>query len=239
MVLLKNDGALPLTAEKLAGKKVYAEAFRKDSRAAEAATLALRESLSGVALTDDYHEADYAILMIAPSSGDYFTATAGYLELDICENKTVPNVDDECRPLPETHQETTLFGAGRIAEIAADIHRRNGKVIANINFTLAWLVGGVECCVDGLTAGFDTYSAAVLDVIFGRYSPTGKLPITLPRGDEVLTVNAEGVCISPNDVPGYDKDLYMPDSLKDENGKAYAYRDSAGNYYELGFGLGY
>ena len=68
---------------------------------------------------------------------------------------------------------------------------------------------------------------------------TGKLPITLPKGDEVLAVNAQGVCISPNDVPGYGKDLYMPDSLKDENGKAYAYRDAAGNYYELNFGLEY
>ena len=25
--------------------------------------------------------------------------------------------------------------------------------------------------------------------------------------------------------------------LKDENGKAYAYRDAAGNYYEMNFGL--
>ena len=33
------------------------------------------------------------------------------------------------------------------------------------------------------------------------------------------------------------KDKYMPESMKDENGKAYAYRDSVGNYYELGFGL--
>ena len=89
------------------------------------------------------------------------------------------------------------------------------------------------------TAGFDTYPAAVLDVVFGRFSPVGKLPITLPRGDEVLAVNAKGVCISPNDVPGYDKDKYMPDSLKDENGKAYAYRDAAGNYYELDFGLSF
>ena len=32
---------------------------------------------------------------------------------------------------------------------------------------------------------------------------------------------------------------YVPDDMKDENGKAYAYRDSAGNYYELGFGLRY
>ena len=41
------------------------------------------------------------------------------------------------------------------------------------------------------------------------------------------------------DVPGYDKDVYMPECMKDENGKAYAYRDRAGNYYELNFGLSY
>jgi beta-glucosidase len=27
--------------------------------------------------------------------------------------------------------------------------------------------------------------------------------------------------------------------MKDENGKAYAYRDGNGNYYELNFGLSY
>ena len=27
--------------------------------------------------------------------------------------------------------------------------------------------------------------------------------------------------------------------MKDENGKAYAYKDSEGNYYEFGFGLTY
>ena len=45
--------------------------------------------------------------------------------------------------------------------------------------------------------------------------------------------------MGPNDVPGYDKDQYMPAELKDENGKAYAYRDANGNYYELNFGLSY
>lgn len=66
--------------------------------------------------------------------------------------------------------------------------------------------------------------------------PPASCPSPCPR-DAVLAVNADGVCISPNDVPGYDKDRYMPDFLKDENGKAYAYRDAAGNYYEYGFGL--
>ena len=146
-------------------------------------------------------------------------------------------MDSQGRPAAETHEETTLSGAKRIPEIAQAVHSNGGKVIANINITLAWLVGNVEPWADALTAGFDTFTSAVLDVVFGRFCPVGKLPVTLPRGDEVLAVNSEGVCVSPNDVPGYDKDRYMPEELKDENGKAYAYRDTAGNYYELGFGL--
>lgn len=239
VVLLKNDGTLPLTAEKTQGKKVYAEAFCKRAEAGGQATKALREMLTGVDLTDDYTTADIAVLMVSPSSGDYFSATMGYLELDICDGKTVCDVSEDGKPVETTHLETTLSGANRIREIAKAVHANGGKVIANINVTLAWLVGNVETNVDALTVGFDTYPSATLDVMFGRFCPVGKLPITLPKGDEVLAVNKDGVCVSPNDVPGYDKDKYMPDSLKDENGKAYAYRDANGNYYELNFGLSY
>ena len=233
VVLLKNDGTLPISE----GKKIYAEAFLKNPEQAQAATQALRSELKDCTLVEDAAEADVALLFVSPSSGEYFNATPGYLELDICENKTVHNVDAEGRPTAETHTETTLSGAQRLSEIAAAVHANGGKVISNINFTLAWQVGNVERISDVLLAGFDTYRDATLDVIFGRFAPTGKLPITLPKGDEVLAVNAQGVCISPNDVPGFAKDRYMPDSLKDENGKAYAYRDAAGNYYEYGFGL--
>lgn len=233
VVLLKNDGTLPISS----GKKIYAEAFLKNPEQAQAATQALRSELKGCTLVDDAAEADIALLFVSPSSGEYFNATPGYLELDICENKTVHNVDAEGRPTADTHTETTLAGAGRLAEIAAAVHAHGGKVISHINFTMAWQVGNVERISDVLLAGFDTYRDATLDVIFGRFVPTGKLPLTLPKGDEVLAVNAQGVCISPNDVPGFDKDRYMPDNLKDENGKAYAYRDAAGHYYEYGFGL--
>ncbi|MDO4356366.1 MAG: glycoside hydrolase family 3 N-terminal domain-containing protein [Clostridia bacterium] len=240
VVLLKNDGALPLTADRLSGKAVYAECFHKNAEAAEKATAALRQQLADeVTLTDDPSKADFAILLLSPQSGEYFNATPGYLELDICDGKTVCNVDGEGRPMAETHVESTLAGANRIAGISRAVRANGGKVIANVNVTLAWQLGNVEPHCDALLAGFDTYTSATLDVIFGRFSPTGKLPLTLPRGDEVLAVDADGVCISPNDVPGYDKDAYMPDSLKDENGKAYAYRDAAGNYYEMNFGLRY
>lgn len=240
VVLLKNDGVLPLTCEKVKDKLVYAECFNKNPETAQKATETLREQLKdSVTLTEDYTQADYAILFLTPSSGEYFNATPGYLELDLCEGKTVPDVDKEGRPSTTTHSETTLSGVGRIAEIAQAVHERGGKVVANLNITLAWEVGNVEPYCDAFLAGFDTYVSATLDVIFGRFAPTGKLPLTLPRGDEVLKVNQDGVCISPNDVPGYEKDAYIPDSLKDENGKAYAYRDKSGNYYELNFGLNY
>jgi len=235
VVLLKNDGTLPLSA----GKKIYAEAFTKRPEAAPAATAALREMLTGCELVDDPADADIALLMLTPSSGAYFNATPGFLELDICDGKVVCDVDEQGRPAAATHVETTLHGASRIAEIAQAVHARGGKVVANVNFTLAWQLGNVEPFCDALTAGFDTYPSATLDVMFGRFAPMGRMPITLPRGDEVLAVDENGVCISPNDVPGYDKDKHMPDHLKDENGKAYAYRDAHGNYYELNFGLNY
>ncbi len=239
VVLLKNRDVLPLAPEKTAGKKIYAEAFAKNPDNAKASTDALKKLLSDVTLTDDPSEADFAVLMISPSSGEYFSATPGYLELDICEGKTVCDVGEDGKPMTTAHEETTLAGAGRIAEIAEKVHANGGKVIAEVNFTLAWELGNVEPYADALLAGFDTYPDAVLDVISGKFSPVGKMPITLPRNDAVLAVNADGVCVSPNDVPGFDKDQYMPDSMKDENGKAYAYRDADGNYYELDFGLRY
>ena len=239
VTLLKNDSVLPLTPDKLAGKKVYAEAFHQLPEKSEELTKGLREMLADVTLVDNPAEADYAILMLNPKSGAYFSATKGYLELDICEGKMVADVDEFCRPMAEMHEETTLAGAKRIPEIAAAVHANGGKVIANVNVVLAWLLGNVEPYVDALTLGYDTYASAVLDVYFGRFAPVGKLPITMPKNDDVIHVNAEGVCVSPNDVPGYDKDLYMPAEMKDENGKAYAYRDAAGNYYEMNFGLTY
>lgn len=240
VVLLKNDGTLPLSKEKTEGKKIYAQCFNKDPEKAKDSTSALRQMLAKeVTLTEDCAQADYAILLLTPSSGAYFNATPGYLELELCDGKTVVNVDEKGCPTNETHSETTLSDVERIKEISNTVRAHGGKVVMNLNITLAWEVGPVEPYADAFLAGFDTYVSATLDVIFGRFSPVGKLPLTLPRNDEVLKVDQNGVCISPNDVPGYDKDKYMPSSMKDENGKAYAYRDTEGNYYEMDFGLSY
>ena len=48
------------------------------------------------------------------------------------------------------------------------------------------------------------------------------------------------VCVSPNDVPGYDKDLYIaPEILAAAPGGSYAYCDTEGHYYRSGFRLAY
>lgn len=65
------------------------------------------------------------------------------------------------------------------------------KVVANVNVTLAWLLGNVEPYVDAFTVGYDTYTDAVLDVMLGNFAPVGKLPITFPRGDELLEMEVE------------------------------------------------
>ena len=237
VVLLKNQGVLPLPAP--GSQTLFVQAWHKDERLSPQTTQTLRSLFSHYTLTDDPAQADYALLFVYPQSGDYFTATPGYLELDLCDGKSVPDVDENCRPLKTSHLETTVKGMNEVRQIAQTVAAHGGKVIAHVNVTLAWQLGNLEPLCHALTVGFDTFPQAVVDVITGKFAPVGALPVTLPRGDEVLAVDAQGVCISPNDVPGFDKDLYLPDSLKDANGKAYAYRDSQSNYYEYGFGLHY
>ena len=234
VVLLKKS--LPLERN----TRVYASVFCKNEEKAASATESLRKEISAYCrLVETPEEAQAAVIFVNPSSGEYFNATPGYLELDICEGKTVCDVGEDGKPGDTYHKETTLMGLGEIKRIADTVHSHGGRVLININFTLAWEPRNIEPLADMLTAGFDTFTSAVLDVMFGFFTPVGKLPLTLPRGDEVIAVDKDGRCVSPNDVPGYDKDKYMPDELKDENGKAYAYRDSCGNYYELGFGLSF
>lgn len=86
-----------------------------------------------------------------------------------------------------------------------------------------------------------------MDVLTGAYNPTGKLPVTMVSCDAVIAVNdtdIDGttypVCVSPNDVPGCDKDQYIAeDVLAQSPSGSYAYQDADGNVYALSYGLSY
>ncbi|MEH7224473.1 glycoside hydrolase family 3 N-terminal domain-containing protein [Bacillus sp. JJ1566] len=229
-VLKNSNETLPLTADKLDGKKVFIEVFHKEQERATSFTEKARneaKELGLFTLTDNYEEADTAILFLHPKSGSYFNATPGLLELDICEDKVNSAIDGSL------YQETTLSGLNHLKEVADSIHSRGGKVVMSVNIILPWILGNVEPMADALIAGYDTFHNAQLEVIAGNHKPTGVLPITLPASEEVIAVYQNGHCVSPNDVPGYDKDKYMP------AGMSYAYKDSDGNVYKLGHGLKY
>jgi beta-glucosidase len=238
VVLLKNkDNTLPLAQN----TKVYIEGFDQSEEASKKLTNKLLAACKklGIETAETIEEAAAVLFFLSPSSGNYFSATKGLLEIDLCDGKIVRDFSEEGLPLKTTHAETTICGMKRIQEMAVKAKAMNKKVIASVNITMPWILQNIEPYVDGLLAGFDTYESAILDVIFGKVKPSGKLPLTLPKNDEVIAVNEEGICISPNDVPGYVKDNYLPKELLDENGKGYAYKDEAGNYYAFGFGLNY
>ncbi len=231
VTILKNSNAtLPLTPDKLEGKKVYVHAYHKDKESVEHYRKQAREAveeLNAFTFTDQYEEADIAILFLQPKSGSYFDATPGLLELEITEDKPLKALDG--RP----YQETTLSEIDHLNKVAENVRNRGGKVIISVNIILPWILGNVEPLADALVVGYDTFYKAQLEVMLGRHKPSGVLPLTLPANEEVIAVDEDGHCVSPNDVPGYDKDNYIPE------GMTYAYIDSDGNVYKLGHGLTY
>lgn len=225
-VLKNSNQTLPLTG----AKKVYVEVFHKEPERAASYTEKARkecQELGLFSLTDNYEEAETAILFLHPKSGAYFNATPGLLELEICENKPEKAMDGT------DYEETTLSNMAHLKEVADSVHVRGGKVIISVNFILPWILGNVEPLADALIAGYDTYYNAQFEVMAGNFKPIGVLPLTLPASEEVIAVDENGDCVSRNDVPGFDKDKYMPEGLK------YAYEDRDGNVYKLGHGLTY
>ena len=169
----------------------------------------IKEDNPQITFVDDYKDADVAVLFLKPARGSYFEATDGYLELNV--------------------QKSTGVDVEHIKEIREAVD----QVIMHVNLNLPYLLTNVEPLADAVTVGFDSFSRAAFDVIKGEAAPVGKLPITLPGSDVAIAVDENGICASPNDVPGYDKAKYMKDGL------TYAYKDATGNEYIYGFGLTY
>ena len=78
------------------------------------------------------------------------------------------------------------------------------------------VVSEFEGEVDALIADFGVSRAAVLDVIFGRFAPKGRLPIQMPKDMDAVERHCE-------DKP-FDLEVHV---------------DECGHAYDFGFGLGY
>ena len=89
-----------------------------------------------------------------------------------------------------------------------------------INMINPWVINEVEPGAAAVLATFDIKAEALLDVVRGRFQPTGKLPLTVPADQAAVDRNAP-------DVPGYAEAF------------DYAYKNRSKDKYVFGFGLSY
>lgn len=258
VVLLKNkENALPLNDT---AKKVYIASFTgKGADDSVVETLTAEFQAKGFTVVEDASEADIAYLDVQPTYNGTTGSNTTMGVIDLVEEQATPAVVTKALredgatantqiPNGETIDVTTLEDVKDIAKIAKKVHENGGVVIASIKVTQPWILTNLEPHVDGLIANFGVPQKAQVAVVTGEYNPTGKLPITMVSCNEVIATSwrylSDGriyeVCVSPNDVPGYDKDQYIdPEILANVNGGSYAYCDEMGNYYRAWFGLSY
>lgn len=258
VVLLKNKGnVLPLNDFT---KKVYIASFTgKGADDAVIESLTIEFGAKGFTVVDDLDEADIAYIDVQPTYNGTTGSNTAMGVIDLVEEKEVPAVvgkalrrDGQTAPaqIPtgDVVEVTTVEEIDEIEDIAEDMHAKGGVVIASIKVTQPWILTNLEPHCDGLIANFGVATKPQVDVVTGAYNPTGKLPITMVSCNEVIATNWEylsdgriyEICVSPNDVPGYDKDQYIdPAILETVPGGSYAYCDSEGNYYKAWFGLSY
>ena len=245
VVLMKNhESALPLSDT---SKKVYVASFTangEDETALENWKAAFEGA--GYTLVESEEEADIAFFDVVPGG---ISMSAEYMAvLDLVDGLEVDQVSTEDQSKTgETVDVTTLSDVKDIADIAEAVHANGGIVVASINISNPWILTNLEPYCDALLGSFSTSVEGRMDVLTGAYNPTGKLPVTMVSCDAVIAVNdtdIDGttypVCVSPNDVPGYDKDQYIAeDVLAQSPSGSYAYQDADGNVYALNFGLSY
>ena len=109
----------------------------------------------------------------------------------------------------------TCYNEQDLDNILETRERMQGKpVIVCAAISNPMVMGEFEKHADGILAEFGVSTQAVLDVVFGDYSPTGKLPMQLPKDMATVEHHREDVA--------FDLEVYT---------------DECGNRYDYGFGL--
>ena len=191
IALLRNETRLlPLPA----GKKVYAEVFA--GTRSETQTAALRALVAAdpaVTVVDTVDQADVALVWLRPTV---------FQRLQHDYNDIVLGPD-------------TGVDVAKVQTIEAA-----KPTILVVNLVNPWVINAVEPNAAAVVATFDVKGAALLDVLLGRYKPSGKLPLSVPADIAAVDNNAP-------DVPGYLESF------------DYGYRNKVGDKYLFGFGLSY
>jgi beta-glucosidase len=186
IVLLRNEAQLlPLKPK----TKVFFERHYDNRRGAAPYAAILPENNTwGLEFVKTPEEADVILLWLIPNNGGLFGSTGQPIDIRLSNNKIDVQRVNALRALKPT-------------------------VIA-VNFSNPWVVEEVDAPrAPSFLATFGTTADALLDVVSGRFNPSGRMPISIPASKAAVDQNL-------SDVPGYLK---------------------AGNYalFKFGDGMGY
>ncbi len=189
-------------------------------------------------LTDDPLKADFALVFV---SGPYVNNDGGgyskadrlaggngyvpitlqystYTAIDAREHSIAagdPVVDPTVTNRSYRGKTVTASNAADLQTLLTTQERMDGKpVIAVINLSRAMVFNEFEPSVDGILVRFSVGEQAILDIVSGKYEPSGLLPMQMPA-------NMRTVELQQEDVP-FDMEPH---------------RDTEGNAYDFGYGL--
>lgn len=173
-------------------QKVYVEVFT--GRNSEESTNSFKELLSKtVSVADNPGEADVALVWAMPSTYEISPEEGVSIDLN----------------------EQTGIDVEKINTLNSSV-----PTVLIINFDNPWIINAIEPEAAAVLGTFGIKGEALLDVVYGNYNPTGKLPFTIPADLEAVQENA-------SDVPGYAENF------------DYVYTNKVGDKYSFGFGLSY
>lgn len=169
VVLLRNDAKLlPLTQK----TKVLLEVIRDaGGRNAESPIKVIKPTASypNVEFVSTKEEADVVVEWLYPTTGGLFSSNGKAIELSLSKNRIdVVRLNELCKAKP---------------------------TIVVVNFTNPWVIEEIEGNTKTLLATFGTTPEAVMDVITGKFNPTGKMPFAIPVSEKAVAENK-------SDVPG-------------------------------------
>lgn len=196
ITLLRNDSQqLPLSDADLADTRLFVEVVTRTNgaRQTEAIKETIREADPSVTIVDELSDATAALVVVRPNS----------FELPDGSTKTVELGPD------------TGVDVARVQQIEGAV-----PTILALNTVLPWVIEDIEPGAASVVATFDVSTEALWGAVRGAFSPSGELPVSLPKDQDAVERNA-------SDVPGYAESF------------DYTYTNAVGDSYGFGFGLGY
>jgi len=174
IVLLRNEQALlPIQQP----KKIYFESYFQKRGGSASTVYTDNAGKYPVTFVNTPEEADQIVLWITPGSKSLFDSDGSPLYLSLSKNAVDVNYINTLT----AKKPTTLV----------------------INYTNPWVIDEVyntqtQKNIHAVLATFGTTQDALLDVITGKFNPSGKMPFTTPISEAAVDAQL-------SDVPGYDE----------------------------------